>query len=119
MKKINRLIPYIISLLAIIVTIVSCDSFNDSHAQKERVVREEKPVTKVDITIDTSNSFNSFFMDSAVVNNYLTQNNLSDTLADRIKSFYNSRNYQFAWFSREGMPEHTRSFWNMLKNYVN
>ena len=119
MKKINRLIPYIISLLAIIVTIVSCDSFNDSHAQKERVVREEKPVTKVDITIDTSNSFNSFFMDSAVVNNYLAQNNLSDTLADRIKSFYNSRNYQFAWFSREGMPEHTRSFWNMLKNYVN
>ena len=68
MKKINRLIPYIISvLLAIIVTIVSCDRFNDSHAQKERVVREEKPVTKVDITIDTSNSFNSFLWIKAVV----------------------------------------------------
>lgn len=119
MKKLNRLILFIGSLFTIFVTIASCDSFNDSPAQKERVVRDEKPITKVDITIDTSNSFNSFFMDSSVVNNYLSQNNLSDTLSGRIKSFYNSRNYQFAWFSREGMPEHTLSFWNMLKNYVN
>lgn len=83
------------------------------------MIRVEKPVTKVDITIDTANAFNQLFIDSSLVNKFLSSGDLSDTLINRIKSFYNSRNYQYAWFSPEGLPEHTVSFWNMLKNYLN
>lgn len=82
-------------------------------------IKVEKPVTVVDITIDTTNSFNSLFIDSTLVRQIVETGQLGDTLAGRIKSFYNSRNYQYAWFSREGLPEHTASFWNLLKNYLN
>lgn len=101
-----------------ITCVFSCKFFNKNQ-EKEIIEKEEKPVTKVDVTIDTSNSFNSLFIDSFVVRSILTQSNLGDTLTNRIRSFYNSRNYQYAWFSKEGLPEHTISFWNLLKNYLN
>ncbi|WP_346238239.1 L,D-transpeptidase family protein [Niabella insulamsoli] len=94
----------------------SCSIFDKKD---EKLAKIEKPVTKVDITIDTSNSFNSLFIDSFTVRFILAKNGLDDTLTNRIKSFYNSRNYQYAWFSKEGLPEHTVSFWNLLKNYLN
>ncbi len=98
--------------------IASCRFFENEEKPK-RVIRVEKPPTRVDVTIDTSNAFNSMFIDSSVVNSFLAKENLGDTMANRIQSFYNSRNYQFGWFSPEGLPEHTISFWNMLKNYLN
>lgn len=106
-------------LLGIVLTatlgVLSCQS----SSEKEKTVKEEKPVTKVDVTIDTTNAFNSLFIDSFVVKDILHQLELGDTLTNRIRSFYNSRNYQYAWFSEEGLPEHTISFWNLLKNYLN
>ena len=38
-------------------------------------------------------------------------------LPDRIRSFYNTRNYQYAWFSSDGLTEQARAFWN-LHDYV-
>src|SRR5690606_11320564 len=106
-------------LLGIVLTatlgVLSCQS----SSKKEKTVKEEKPVTKVDVTIDTTNAFNSLFIDSFVVKDIVHQLDLGDTLTNRIRSFYNSRNYQYAWFSEEGLPEHTISFWNLLKNYLN
>jgi len=38
---------------------------------------------------------------------------LSDKkIAGRIRSFYNARNYQYAWFSSNGLTEQSRFFWN-------
>ncbi|MCF3111840.1 L,D-transpeptidase family protein [Niabella sp. CC-SYL272] len=104
--------------LLTIAGIFSCK--NAEKKERQKVIRVEKPVTKVDVTIDTSNAFNQLFIDSSLVNGFLAaDSSLSDTLVNRIKSFYNSRNYQYAWFSPEGIPEHTISFWNLLKNYLN
>lgn len=99
----------------------SCQFFeNDNNTGKsKRIIRVEKPVTKVDVTIDTSNAYNGMFLDTTMVSQYISSGNLGDTLGSRIRSFYNSRNNQYAWFSKEGLPEHTVSFWNMLKNYLN
>ncbi|MGJ7033910.1 L,D-transpeptidase family protein [Niabella hirudinis] len=103
--------------LLIVIGAISCK--NAEKKERQKVIRVEKPVTKVDVTIDTSNAFNGLFIDSSLVNGFLAADSLSDTLVNRIKSFYNSRNYQYAWFSPEGIPEHTISFWNLLKNYLN
>ena len=113
--KLNKL-----AIFLVLITLIanSCQLFEKKQKPK-RVIRVEKPVTKVDVTIDTSNAFNSMFIDSNIVSNFLLKENMGDTMNNRIKSFYNSRNYQFAWFSPEGLPEHTLSFWNMLKNYLN
>lgn len=106
-------------LLFLFVAILfsSCGFFENDKLK--RIIRVEKPISKIDVTIDTTNAFNSIFMDSSVVNAFLTAENLGDTMSNRIKSFYNSRNFQYAWFAPEGLPEHTVSFWNLLKNYLN
>jgi murein L,D-transpeptidase YcbB/YkuD len=104
------------SCFGVLLFISSCESFEN---EKKTVPKTEKPVTKVDISIDTANAFNAMFLDSNMVNDFLNNEHLGDTMSQRIKSFYNSRNFQFGWFSPEGLPEHTVSFWNMLKNYLN
>src|SRR5262245_63686587 len=48
---------------------------------------------------------------------FIEQNQLPDPLPRRIRSFYNSRNYQFAWFTSDGLTEQARGFWN-LHDYV-
>lgn len=109
------ILPVVFALL-----FASCQFFeNGEKGKTKRIIRVEKPVTKVDVTIDTSNAYNGMFLDSSMVNQYLADGNLGDTLGNRIRSFYNSRNNQYAWFSNQGLPEHTVSFWNMLKNYLN
>jgi len=98
----------------------SCQFFENSEQDIPKpVIRVEKPVTRVDVTIDTNNAFNGMFLDSTIIHQYLSDGEMGDTLSNRIRSFYNSRNNQFAWFAKEGLPEHTVSFWNMLKNYLN
>lgn len=104
-------------MLALLVAVPSCKFFKKEPQQSVRV---EKPITKIDVTIDTTNSYNTLFLDSVSVKNYLAADSvLSDAIKNRIISFYNSRNYQYAWFSGDGLAEQTNSFWNLLMNYHN
>jgi murein L,D-transpeptidase YcbB/YkuD len=51
------------------------------------------------------------------VENFIKQNKIPDSIGRRLESFYNSRNHQFAWFSKDGLTEQARGFWN-LHDYV-
>lgn len=77
----------------------------------------KRNVTKRDYSITKANSYSDLFFDSTQMEAYITQQKLPDTLARRIRSFYNSRNYQYAWFSSDGLTEQARGFWN-LHDYV-
>lgn len=116
-----RFYQFALTALLFVILISSCQLFNKNEEpeKKVRIIRIEKPVTKVDVTIDTANAFNQMFLTTNDLDDYLQQANLGDTMNNRIKSFYNSRNFQYAWFAPEGLPEHTVAFWNLLKNYVN
>lgn len=114
-----KLIQPLLTAASLALFLSSCDFLRGEPTKEEQKQEKERIITKVDVTIDTSNSFNSLFIDSADVRVIVEANQLSDTLTNRLKSFYNSRNYQYAWFSKEGLPEHTVSFWNLLKNYLN
>ena len=59
---------------------------------------QEKKISKRDYSINPSNSYTDIFLDSLEVENYIATNKLNDTISRRIRSFYNPRNYQFAWF---------------------
>jgi murein L,D-transpeptidase YcbB/YkuD len=78
---------------------------------------DKKNMSKRDYSITKANSYSSLFFDSSVMESYITQNKIADTLARRIRSFYNTRNYQYAWFSSDGLTEQARGFWN-LHDYV-
>ena len=94
--------------------VLSC---TNSTSEEEREEKERKNVTTRDIGITAANSYSTLFMDSMVVEKFIAEQQVADSLARRIRSFYNARNYQFAWFSEDGLTEQARGFWN-LHDYV-
>ncbi|MEJ7913355.1 MAG: L,D-transpeptidase family protein [Chitinophagaceae bacterium] len=118
MKSILICSSLILSLL------LSCTSQNSSDAEEFETTEDgpkaesEKKISKRDISITRANSYSDLFMDSAAVVNYLKENAIPDSVARRIRSFYNARNYQYAWFTGTGLTEQARGFWN-LHDYYN
>jgi murein L,D-transpeptidase YcbB/YkuD len=81
--------------------------------QQSKLRREAKRVKQRDKTITPQNAYINRFMDSTTVVRFIDSAQLSDDDSINITSFYNSRNYQFAWFDSVGMMEQTRSFYNL------
>src|SRR5688572_10252022 len=77
-----------------------------------------KNISSRNYGINRSNSYNDLFIDSMAVENIIADKKIRDSLADRIRSFYNTRNYQFAWFSGDGLTEQARGFWNIYNHYL-
>ena len=75
-------------------------------------------VTQRDTTITEENAYSDLFLDSTTVENYISLNQFTENTADRLRSFYNSRNYQFAWFQPDGLASQTAAFWNLHQNYL-
>ncbi len=78
---------------------------------------EKKGVSKRDLSITKTNSYSDLFLDSTAMEKFLVDKSVPDTMARRIRSFYNTRNYQFSWFTSAGLTEQARAFWN-LHDYV-
>jgi len=75
-------------------------------------------ITQKDTSITKANALSQLFLDSLMVESFIRERGLADSAALVIRNFYNSRNYQFAWFTEEGLAEQTRAFWNLHNNYV-
>lgn len=91
----------------------------NSQPQAENVYEvDERPakakkVTDRDYSITPEVAYNDMFLDSMAMENYISERQLADKkIATRIRSFYNARNYQYAWFSSDGLTEQARFFWN-------
>lgn len=90
----------------------------EQQKQEEREEKQKKNVSKRDYSITTAVAYSDLFLDSLNVENYLAENKVPDSLLRRVRSFYNTRNYQFAWFSGEGLTEQAFGFWNLLDHYT-
>ncbi len=89
----------------------------DTASEKEKTELEKKITTR-DYSIDKSISYSSVFFDSLNLENFITTNQLNDSISRRMRSFYNARNFQFAWFTGNGLTEQGRSFWNFHEYYT-
>jgi murein L,D-transpeptidase YcbB/YkuD len=110
MKKTGTFIIFFAALL------VACNN-SDNNSIPSVTSSKEKKISKRDYSITKQNAYNDLFLDSANVESYILKNNIADSAARRIRSFYNTRNYQFAWFSSNGLTEQAFGFWS-LKNYT-
>ena len=105
----------------ILTAIIACNLFfacTNSQSESTTETKEEKKVTKRDLGITRAVAYSNLFMDSITMEKFITTKKLSDSVARRMRSFYNARNYQFAWFSSDGLTEQARGFWN-LHDYIN
>lgn len=78
---------------------------------------EKKKLSKRDYTITKANSYSDLFLDSTGMEKFIADKGIADSMARRIRSFYNARNFQFAWFATNGLTEQARAFWN-LHDYI-
>jgi murein L,D-transpeptidase YcbB/YkuD len=106
MKKIFYCATVLCSLL------VACQG-----GDKKEKAEIEKKVSKRDYSINASNSYSDLFLDSTTMEKFIADHKLNDSVIRRMRSFYNTRNYQFAWFNTQGLTEQALAFWN-LHDYV-
>ena len=105
----------LITLSAIVIG--SCQN-NRSDEKKDTETNEwERNVSKRNKSITPENSYSALFLDSADVETFIIRKKLADSISRRVRSFYNTRNFQFAWFDTDGLTEQARSFWN-LHEYI-
>jgi murein L,D-transpeptidase YcbB/YkuD len=98
--------------------IASCQSATTNSQQDDDEKSEEKNnISKRDYSITKANSYSDLFLDSMAMEKYIADKKPDDKIARRLRSFYNTRNFQFAWFSSDGLTEQARAFWN-LHDYV-
>ncbi|MGB4773585.1 MAG: L,D-transpeptidase family protein [Daejeonella sp.] len=102
---------FIILFLFIIPSLLFTACMQKREHQAEQIKR--------DTTINQGNSFSELFLDSMRVEKFITDQKLEDNSALLMRNFYNSRNYQFAWFIPEGLTEQARAFWNLYNTYIN
>jgi murein L,D-transpeptidase YcbB/YkuD len=107
----------IFPLLFISILIIGCDTAGTQAGGGGASQKVEKNISSRDRTINSSNSYSDLFMDSTAMERFITEKKVPDSIANRMRSFYNTRNYQFAWFSSDGLTEQARAFWN-LHEYV-
>jgi L,D-transpeptidase YcbB len=74
-------------------------------------------VSSRDRSITPANSYSDLFFDSTMLEKYFKEKQVPDSIASRMRSFYNTRNYEYAWFTSDGLTEQARGFWN-LHDYV-
>ncbi len=74
---------------------------------------KDKKITDRDFSVTPKNAYNDLMLDSLAMEQYIVSRRLSDKkISLRIRSFYNARNYHYAWFSSNGLTEQARFFWN-------
>lgn len=95
----------------------ACQNANSSVDGDDDTKEEKKKLSKRDYTITKANSYSDLFLDSTGMEKFIADKGIADSMARRIRSFYNTRNFQFAWFSTNGLTEQARAFWN-LHDYV-
>lgn len=80
--------------------------------------KSKRKFVKRDVTITPQNSFTDLFLDSMKLEQFMSANNVDSATAQHMRSFYNSRNYQYAWFNQDGLNEQGLSFWNLLNSFI-
>src|SRR5688572_3383123 len=87
-------------------------------SQGDNGVKAQKIINR-DTSINASTSYSEIFFDSTKMEKFLSGQNFHDSLVKRIRNFYNGRNYQFAWFFKEGMADYATSFYEVCNDYIN
>ena len=98
------------------VFIVVLTSYFVASCQSQEV-EPAIPETPRDTTITVSNAFNRLKLDSQTVMRFIDSAGITDTAYMLIRNFYNSRNYQYAWFDEKGLTEHASMLWNLYQDY--
>src|SRR5215204_4258280 len=97
---------------------LACNSYqSDEDIENADSVHVTKYTDTVYVVRNTqitpANSYNDLFLDSLTIVQFIQQKRLPGEDSRALRSFYNYRNGQFAWFNTFGFSEQARGFWNL------
>jgi len=114
-----------ISAFIVIITLFtaclnSAENKNESSSENEggTAAARAKNISRRDYSITKENSYSDLFFDSTALEDFISRNHIADSIGNRMRSFYNTRNYQYAWFNSDGFTEEALSFWNLFDHYM-
>lgn len=99
----------------------SCDFLQgyikgSAASNEDSSVAKDVYVSARDMSITAENAYSDLFLDSAALENYIKGEKVTDETARKLRSFYNSRNYQAAWMSSVGFTQQGRGFWSIASD---
>lgn len=100
----------VLLLLAGAILLQSCEDGKIKIAGRKIALR--------DLSITPRNAFANMFLDSTTMEQFIANEKLDTATAQHMRSFYNSRNYQYAWFDKRGINDPGMAFWNQLNGFI-
>src|SRR5690606_36777916 len=91
-----------------------CFLFATCEFRKQRTYK----IAERDTTITRENAYRDRFLDTGNLTTFIEERGMHDSLANRMRGFYNKRNYQFAWFLPQGMAEYVSTFLHMQDQFI-
>lgn len=106
MKKALIISAFAISLIA------GCKSGTDNKKSggNNAATHNDIPVTPRNNEITPANAYNGLFLETKDVEKFIANQKLDSNLANRLRSFYNARNFEYAWFDTAGLNEQAYGF---------
>ena len=87
------------------------------NSEAKKLPQPIEPVER-DTTITPANAYSNLFFDSLALEKMMLQRALPDTQVQRLRNFYNGRNYQYAWFTDTGFSEQVPIYWSVQSQYI-
>ncbi len=106
---------YTVSLMVGFFLLAACNNIDntlETVETNEARLTVPEPIEAVEMVAD-------LFLDSTALEAFIASHSIEPEKAVYLRDFYQSRQYQFAWFSKKGLDEHGRSFWNLHNAYLN
>ncbi|MBA2329416.1 MAG: L,D-transpeptidase family protein [Flavisolibacter sp.] len=75
--------------------------------------------TETFLSQDSYAALTNLTLDSTIIEKFIGEQKIDKVVAEKIRSFYNSRNYQYAWFNEDGVAEQAHVFWDLHNQYIN
>lgn len=117
----RKILSGFVLLIAFVIFASSCKS-KDRKLSPEEIIASIKDQLKgadtipIDRSIDSLTAFNSKFLDSNDVKQFMLDNQEFEPFVADMIGFYKTRNFQYAWFDSSGMTEQASNFINVLNN---
>jgi murein L,D-transpeptidase YcbB/YkuD len=110
---------YTLYFLLVTLALAGClNSAENKNEESETGPNAPRNISSRDYSITKANSYSDLFMDSASLDDFIARHHVPDSTASRMISFYNARNYQYAWFTSDGFTEEAQAFWNLFDHYL-
>ncbi len=106
MKNPLKIVFLIIILILIAIVIIGCN-----NSKK----------TEVDVFastgIYTTKNYTDLVLTQPAIDSFFQKQNNDESIINEVINFYKNRNYQYAWFNKDGMTQSVPNFQNQMQNY--